>query len=200
MQNTYNRAAEWGDYQYTRRHRFVFNAIYDLPFGKGKKYAQTGLANWVAGGWSLSSFALMQTGPYFTPSYSGTDPANIGASGGRPDRIASGALSNPTNSKWFDPAAFVIPPTGIGRFGNSGVNILRAPGSKSVNLGLFKKFQISERLRLQMEGTFTNVLNHPNFGAPDGNLSSGSVSRIGGTQSMEGTGARTTRLGLRLDF
>ncbi|MCC7343089.1 MAG: hypothetical protein IT170_18545, partial [Bryobacterales bacterium] len=200
MQNIYDRNAEWGDYQFTRRHRFVVNAFYELPFGQGRKFAQTGLANWVAGGWSLSAFALFQTGPYFTPSFSGADPANTGGSGGRPDRIGSGELSNPTIDRWFDPTAFVALPTGVGRFGNAGVNILRAPGSKAMNLGLYKKFDLSERLKLQMEGTFTNVLNHPNFAAPAANISVSSAGRIGGTQSLENAGPRTIRLGLRLTF
>ncbi|MCC7339465.1 MAG: TonB-dependent receptor [Bryobacterales bacterium] len=200
LQNQYDRDSEWADYQYTRRHRFVLNAIYDLPFGKGRKFVQSGLAEWIAGGWSLSTFALLQTGPYFTPTFAGRDPANIGASSGRPDRIAEGSVSDPTNGRWFDPSAFVIPATGIGRFGNSGVNILRGPGTQSMNLGLYKQFHLSERFRLRMEGTFTNLLNRANFAAPDAVLSSGSVGRINATQGLEGAGGRTTRVGLRLDF
>jgi hypothetical protein len=200
LQNAYDRRAEWGNYAAVRHHRFVFSSTYELPFGTGHKLGASGLWNHVAGGWSLSTFVLLQTGPYFTPSFSGVDPANVGASGGRPDRVADGNLSNPTIYKWFDPAAFVAPPANAGRFGNSGVNILQGPGTANVDLGLYKKFAIRDRLRMRIEATFTNALNHPNFGTPYSNISVSSAGMIQSIQGLEGAGARTTRLGARLDF
>lgn len=199
--NAYDRRNEWGNSQFTRRHRLTFNSIIELPFGRGKALANKGgMIGSVLGGWSLSTFGVLQTGPYFTPTVSGGDPAAIGASGGRPDRIGSGELSNPTLSSWFDKSAFVVPANNIGRVGNSGVNILRAPGTKSVNFGLFKKFAIKEWMKLQMEATFTNALNHPNYAAPNTTVNSGSGGLITSMQSLEGAGPRSTRLGLRLDF
>lgn len=200
IENSYDRRREWGNHGYTRRHRFVFSAIYDLPFGAGHRLGAGKLANYVAGGWTLSVFGLMQTGPYFTPSFSGSDPANIGTSGGRPDRVGSGKLENPTIQRWFDPAAFVAPPANAGRFGNSGVNILRGPGTQVLNAGLFKKINLGEKAKLQMEATFTNVLNHTNFSTPYANISISSAGVIGATQGLENAGPRTTRLGMRIDF
>jgi hypothetical protein len=199
-QNSYDRLAEWGDYAYTRRHRFMFNAIWELPFGAGRRYASNGWLKHVAGGWSLSAFGIVQTGQYFTPTYSGADPANIGSSSGRPDRIASGKVDNPTLWQWFDTSAFLVPPANSGRFGNSGVNILRGPGTEFVNLGLFKRISLTERVSMRAEATFTNVFNHPNFAVPDSNISSSSAAVILSTHNLEGAGPRTTRLGLRLEF
>lgn len=199
-QNIYDRRADWGDYAFTRRHRFVASAAWDLPFGPGRGRATSGLAKHLAGGWTISLFGLLQTGPYFNPTFSGRDPANVGASGGRPDRIANGNLDNPTISRWFDTSAFVVPPVNAGRFGNSGVNVLRGPGTRVLHMGFFKKVHVSERATLQLEGTFTNILNHTNFANPDANISAASAGVIQATQTMEGAGPRTTRLGIRLDF
>ena len=69
-----------------------------------------------------------------------------------------------------------------------------------MNMGFFKKFHITETMGLQMEATFTNVFNHPNFGAPDSLITSGSAGAVLAAQRLEGAGARTTRVGLRLDF
>jgi hypothetical protein len=198
-ENAYDRRRERGENSYTRRHRFVFTSIYELPFGAS---AQPG-GRWLqllAGGWAISAFGIFQTGPYFTPSFSGSDPSNTGTSGGRPDRIGNGNLDQPTIAKWFDPAAFVVPPAGVGRFGNSGVNVLRGPGTTLLNFGLFKRFDLREKLRFQIEGTLTNALNHANFGTPGANINSSSVGIIRSTQSLEGAGARTVRLGMRMDF
>jgi hypothetical protein len=199
-ENSYNRRAEWGNNAYTRRHRFIFNASYDLPFGKGHHLGANGLLSRLVGGWSLTAFSIFQTGQYFTPSFSSGDPSNTGASGGRPDRIGNGNLDNPTLTKWFDPSAFVAPPANAGRFGNSGVNILRGPGTEVLNMGLFKKIPLTERLQSRLEGTFTNVLNHPNFGVPNSLITSSAAGLIQGSQTVENAGPRTARLGLRFDW
>ncbi|HWQ54100.1 MAG TPA: carboxypeptidase-like regulatory domain-containing protein [Bryobacteraceae bacterium] len=198
MQNAYDRKAEWGNYAAMRRHRFIFSSMYELPFAKlgpDRRWFKG-----LAGGWSLSSFVLLQTGPYFSPTFSGLDPANVGTSSGRADRISDGNLSGGTIYKWFDTTAFAVPTANSGRFGNSGVNILRAPGTANVDLGLYKSVQVSERMRVRLEGTLTNALNHPNFAAPASNISLSSAGVITATQGMEGAGARTARFGARLDF
>jgi len=196
-ENSYDRRRERGDNSYTRRHRFVFSSIYELPFdGAG----QVRWLRQLMRGWSMSAMGVFQTGQYFTPSFSGFDPSNTGTSGGRPDRIANGNLEKPTIDRWFDTSAFVVPPAGSGRFGNSGVNILRGPGTTLLNLGIFKRFFVSESIRFQIEGTFTNALNHPNFSTPGSNITTASAGVVRSTQSLEGAGSRTTRLGMRLDF
>lgn len=199
-QNAYDGRSEWGNNSYTRRHRSILTASYDLPFGAGHHLGTHGLLSRVVGDWSLTAFGLMQTGQYFTPSFSGGDPANTGASGGRPDRVANGNLDNPTITGWFDRSAFVVPPANAGRFGNSGVNILRGPGTAVLDMGMFKKVPIKERLQFQLEMTFTNVLNHPNFGLPNALITSSSVGLVQSSQTIEGAGPRTARLGLRMDW
>jgi len=64
----------------------------------------------------------------------------------------------------FNLAAFNPVPSGP--VGNCGVGILLGPGTTTIATGLAKHFQITERLRLRFESTFTNLLNHPNFAPP----------------------------------
>jgi hypothetical protein len=66
--------------------------------------------------------------------------------------------------------------------------------------GLHKEFRFHERLRATLEGTFTNVLNHPNYGTPNLNIRSGSVGRITGLYTRYSAGPRSGRLGLRIEF
>jgi hypothetical protein len=197
-ENSYDRRAEWGNNAYTRRHRVNFSLQYELPFGAG--HAHGARFNRLVGGWSISAFGMFQTGPYFTPSFDGSDPSNTGAGGGRSDCIGNPSLANATIQNWFNASAFAVPPESAGRFGNCGVNILRGPGTEVVDLGFFKQIAIKENLKFRLEGTFTNALNHPNFGVPNSLITSSSVGIIQATQSYEGAGARTARVGLRLDW
>ena len=84
----------------------------------------------------------------------------------RPDRIAQGALANPTPERWFDLAAFPVVPVGAYRFGNSGRNILDGPGFIGVNLSLSKKFRVREKDSVQFRWEVFNVINHPNLDLP----------------------------------
>src|SRR5947208_12258337 len=94
----------------------------------------------VLGGWRMMWISIFQSGQYFSPSFSGSDPSNTNTSGGLPDRIANGNVDPGQRSvnRWFDPAAFATPPAG--RFGNSGVNILEGPGISLQHVSVVKQF------------------------------------------------------------
>src|SRR5207247_2182216 len=89
----------------------------------------------------------------------------------RPDRIGDGNLPNPTRDRFFDIGAFVPAPKGAARFGTSGPGVLVGPGTMAVAAGLAKTFAVAEKVRLRLEGTFTNLPNHPNFLPPVTNIS-----------------------------
>ena len=86
----------------------------------------------ILGGWRLIWVSYMQTGQFFSPSFSDTDPSNTNSFGGLPDRVCNGNLPSGqrTVEHWFDTSCFVEPPPG--RFGNSGVNVLEGPGLPSI--------------------------------------------------------------------
>ncbi len=195
LQDIRNRRADWAEYGTNRRHRFTGNIQYEIPSPRGAP----AWLRWTARDWTIASALVFQTGPWFTPTIAGIDPANVGITGSRPDRLRNGALENPTINMWFDLTAFAPPPSG--RFGNSGIHILEGPGTKLWNAGLFRSFPLRERLRLRLEATFTNVTNTPNFGQPATNLANpNTAGRITSTQFIDTAGARTTRLAARVDF
>jgi hypothetical protein len=122
--------------------------------------------------------------------------------------------ANQTVHNWFNASAFAIPgcpqstpvcqnPANVGRFGNSGLNILEGPGIADLDFSLMKYFVLREKTRLQLRAIAVNALNHPNFGLPRSNISSpGNVGSIT-SQALVLKGLSATReldLGLRLEF
>jgi len=91
-------------------------------------------------------------------------------------------------------------PLPIGRFGNSGVGTIEGPGLFNLSAGLSKSVEITNHLRMKLEGTFTNVLNHTNLGDPNMNLSSSNFGRITSAISSDFGGARTGQISARLEF
>lgn len=201
----------------TPRQRFLLTAIYQLPFGAGRSWLQSGWLNAVFGGWNLSTITTIQTGQWLTPTINPTgansyDPSQIndqsntnvpnrtGASL-RPDCVGNPIPANQGPAQFFDIGAFASTPPGAGRFGSCGVGILEGPGMIDVDLGLAKTFQIREHMRLRFEASFTNALNHVNFARPATNVSNPST--FGVLQSVLPQGSGGNRVGqaaLRLDF
>ncbi len=226
--NSLDRRADRGDVYATRRHRFLNSLVYDLPFGKGRRFltASHPVADAVFGGWSMSSLIILQSGPFMTPVVSVGDPSATNATRRgtqRPDRVgaANGSVSNPDRTRWLDRAAFVCPgrvpgaanqfdcnvgvrpgvdPAPLGRFGNSGVGIVVGPGSFSWNAALRKSFSLAERLALRLEGSFTNLPNWTNLGDPILNLVDNNFGRITGIRGADFGGNRTGQVSLRLEF
>jgi hypothetical protein len=227
--NSLDRRADRGDVYATRRHRFVNTLVYDLPFGRGRQMMGSAnrIVDGILGGWSLSSILIIQSGPFLTPTMSVGDPSGTNAprrGTQRPDRVgaASGELENPTRASWIDRSAFVapgrvpgsadqfnfnvgvrpgqdLPP--IGRFGNSGVGIIQGPGTFTWNAGLRKRFMITERANLQLEGSWTNLPNWTNLGDPNMNVADATnFGRITGPRSSDFGGNRTGQVSLRVQF
>ena len=202
LENTYNRARERGNAQYNGRHRVLSNLAWELPFGRGKRFFdRPGWTNHLAGGWQLSVSYVAQTGEYFTPTFSGIDSSNTQTFGGLPDRIGNGNLPSGKRSidKWFDTAAFVVPPNG--RFGNSARGIIEGPGRQVWNLGAFKTFKVTEKGTWRLQATFTNALNHPNFDLPNLNISTPAVvGTVRAVQARDRAAPRDGFVGIRYDF
>ncbi len=91
-------------------------------------------------------------------------------------------------------------PLPIGRFGNTQVGSVEGPGLFNLSAGIGKTFSITEHLKLEAEGTFTNVLNHTNLGDPTMNLSSPSFGLVAGTIGSDFGGARTGQIAVRAEF
>jgi hypothetical protein len=207
----FNTRSARGNDAATRRHRFLFTSLYDLPFGSGKALLNqhNPILNAIVNGWQLSTITMLQSGPYQTPTISAQySQANLNESARgvtvRPDRIGNCNVHSPGH--WFNNAAFEPTPAGAGRLGNSGVGVCEGPGTIAVSGGLARGFPIYEHLHGRFEATFTNILNHTNLAPPNTLFIPGASSAdtsFGVTntvQSSENAGNRTGQLSFRLDF
>ncbi len=189
-QNQYERYLERADDPNHRRQQLRFSYIYELPVGKGKRFAGglSGIANYVIGGWQLSGITTMVTGPRLSAYFSGVDPANTNQYWGRPDRVGDGNFDSSdmrdrikNGQPIFDINAFVAPEQGRGSFGNAARSILTGPGTMNWNVVLAKNFPIlQERARLQFRWELFNAFNRPNFWSPDTDTSGGSFGMVYG--------------------
>jgi hypothetical protein len=197
----------WNRDTFNSRHRAVVTTIWDLPFGKGRRWANNmnRVAEFVLGRWQTQTVHYFQSGQYFSPSFTGTDPSNTNTFGGLPDRVANGNLSPGQRqvSRWFDAAAFAAPPAG--RYGNAGVNILEGPGLNLHHLAIVKEFAITERWKVVPQANLANIFNTPHYAFPLANISQpGQVARIvghqGGGAPREKSAFREVTLRLRIEF
>lgn len=202
LQDAYNLTAEKGRSTSDLSHRFVLAGIYDLPFGRGHRWASTGLLNMIAGGWQVNAIFTAQAGMPLTVTNSPNLTQSLGG-GSRPNRICDGQLSSGQRSiqQWFDTSCFVAPAQF--QFGNSGVGILRGPGIANLDLSLFKNISITERFNLQFRSEFFNLPNHTNFGNPGTTRGVGTLgvisSTAGGVLDPMG-GPRIIQFGLKLIY
>ena len=110
----------------------------------------------------------------------GTDNSLSGVGDDRANLVGNPSIARPSRNaminEYFNTAAFVANP--LGTFGNSGRNILEAPGSITLNVSLSKSFKVRERQSLQVRADSFNLPNIPNFSAPNGKLSATAFGRI----------------------
>jgi len=161
------------------RHRFVATAIYELPFGRGKRMGGdwNGFAQAVAGGWQVNPILTFQTGLPFDLIDQGQQPNT------RPDLV--GTLSQSDHiTKWFDTTAFAeVPSTGgvYDRAGTAPRNPFHGPGRQFLDLSLFKNFPIGERFNTQFRVQFYNITNTPQFDQPNSSFTSGDFGKVTST-------------------
>jgi hypothetical protein len=201
IQNPKNLRLYRGNSDFDIRHTVVLSWSYDLPFGRGKKFASGahGVAQTVIGGWRVNSIETFSTGAPFTPVMV-SSLLNSGNTVQWPNRIGSGKLDNPTIGAWFNTADFVSPGNYV--FGNSGRNILFGPGTKQFDFSAFKDFAFNESgsRRLQFRAEAFNVLNTPQFNNPNaqiGNPAAGTITGAGAPLLYQRT-SRQVQLALKL--
>ena len=201
--------ADYGNVAFTRRHRFVSTFLYELPFGRGRRFASgMGRAlDLLAGGWHVTGVTLLQSGPFLTPFFSNGDPSGTGTTvrgftaAQRPDQVGDGTLENPTADAYFDRNAFVRPADNIGRFGNAGVGTLVGPGTSVFSMTIGKSITVAGTSKLLFETAFSNLFNIENLDVPSTlNITPSAFGRITQTQTVDQAGPRTVQFSLRYSF
>jgi carboxypeptidase family protein len=159
---------DWGLSQINVNDQFTASVLYDLPFGKGKRYGGDwgAVPNGIAGGWHVNVIERATSGfPLFITDSSNNSGVNFqwnGASLNRPDQICNPKLSHPTKAEWFNTSCFVHAQPG--RLGNASRTPLYGPRFVNTDFSLFKSFPVHEGYALEFRGEFFNLFNHPQFG------------------------------------
>jgi hypothetical protein len=165
-------ASDKGLATFNVEHVGVVNILYALPFGRGQRFANDvgGLSGSLIGGWSLSSIITAQTGFPFTPQLS-YNPSNNGDTRNPVRPFLNPHFSGPVilgkPEQWFNPKAFLAPPTTGGFYGNVGRNTYIGPGLATWDFSVLKDTRIRERLNLQFRAEIFNLLNRANFNTPN---------------------------------
>jgi hypothetical protein len=169
------------------------SASYELPFAKANRYI---------GGWQVNGIATILSGFPITPQV-GSNRSGDGDTR-NPDRPSfnpafTGSIVQQNPAQWFNPNAYVLP--AVGTWGNVGRGTLTGPGLGEVDLSLFKKIAISEKLNLQFRAECFNLQNRANFGTPNAIVfANGVVSPSAGLITSTVTTSRQIQFGLKLMF
>jgi len=194
--------ADYGRASFDVRHSGVIQASYDLPFGRPGSSLGEAWKGWLTANWQISGIVTLESGLPFTPQLS-YNPSNDGDT-----RIPVRPSWNPNfNGKlipggpneYFNPLAFFQPLAGT--YGNVGRNILEGPALKQFDLGLAKRWSLSERVNLQFRSDFFNLFNHTNLNTPNPVVyaaATGGPSPTAGVITSTATTSRQVQLGLKL--
>jgi len=176
-------------------HLVHYNAIWDLPAGKGRRFWASGPLSQILGGWQLSALGTINSGPPYGVTTQQNTCECFSTGPQRADILRDPTLDGGARSaaRWFDIAAFGQP--GRFRFGTAARSVGRAPGVFSMDLGIMKNFAIGDKRRLQFRGELFNALNHARFGIPGNALGSPNFGAINASGDP-----RIVQFGLKLYF
>jgi Carboxypeptidase regulatory-like domain/TonB-dependent Receptor Plug Domain len=191
---------------FDRRHAFQGYAVYDLPFGRGKRFLgdASGLAEQVFGGWELASSFILQSGRPFTVysrifsvSNAVLSPANC--DGCTPDM--AGVVQDQGTTFIFSPderARFSDPAPG--ELGNTGRNFFTGPKFFNLDATLRKRFRFGENTNLELRADVNNLTNTPSFEFPISSTSSIAAPNFGRIRDSVNSNSRRIQLGVKFNF
>jgi hypothetical protein len=205
-----NPERNWQRLNFDRTQNFVFGYVYELPFGKGKRYlSNSGVLSHLAGDWQINGYFGIISGPVLH--FGGNTgvllaPGNENTLNYFGDGIqilkGNGRVQQGPQARWFNNAicsatvttnCFAQP--GSLQFGNLGPNVLSGPGSWDMSLSVFRDFKVKERFTAQIRGESFSTANTPQWGNPDTNIGNTTFGYITGAG-----GNRTVQLGLKLIY
>jgi hypothetical protein len=194
-----SRQRQYGPSDFDQPNLLTISHLYDLPFGKGKRYLSNGgIAGALFGGWQLNGIFRFASGTPFTATADATacncpGNGNFADAVGTPLQYLNGIGPG---QPWFATSAFAVP--GPNRFGTAGRNVIRGPRLTNYDFSVFRTFNVTERFHLEYRAEFYNLTNTPHFANPNGSVSSASFGLI--TSTLSGYGARQVQMALRLQF
>lgn len=196
-----NQRRNYSRNDFDRTQTFVQSVVYDFPFGQGKRWASSGPAAAIIGGWRISSFLTIMSGLPLDFSANGTALAAPGNTQ-TPDLIAPLKILHGVgpNAAWFDTTSFAAPAAAT--FGNLGRNFGSGPNFFDLDSTLSKSVRFTERYNMELRLEAFGVTNTPQFFfTSNGGTAAGTTlgsSSFGHITSA--TGGRTLQLGLKFNF
>ncbi|HKW65497.1 MAG TPA: carboxypeptidase regulatory-like domain-containing protein [Candidatus Acidoferrum sp.] len=211
VSNPFDLGADKGLATFHVKQAAVVNALYALPFGRGERFASD-LGRWgngAVGGWSVGSILTAQSGFPFTPQLS-YNPSNNGDTRNPVRPFLNQSFSGPVvlgkPSQWFNPAAFIAPPSASGFYGNVGRDTYIGPGLATWDFSVLKDIAFRENFDLQFRAEIFNLLNRANFNTPNlivftpPTATSNNPSGTAGAITSTSTTSRQVQFGLKLHW
>ena len=194
FQSSYDPSANYGASNFDIRSQFKGSAIYELPFGKGRRFLNhSNVLDAAIGGWQTTGIVVLHGGSPFTPVMA-NNLSYSQAGNQYPNLVGNPNSGAHTNSEWFNVNAYAAPANGT--FGSVHRNSLYGPGYSDIDLSLGKVFHMTDRFNFELRGDARNALNHASFANPDPNIGPGHTAQITGVTN----GGRTMQLYGRLSF
>ena len=194
-QDANDKEADYAPSEFDAHHRVNLSEIYELPWGKDKRWLKEGPVSALLGDWVVASITTFQSGFPFNI-YDGRDPclrAGNWTPSCRPNQIGDPNAGAETAAQWFNTAAFL--PAPAGQSGSAPRNSVRGPGMINTDLSFIKRVLFSGKsLELRLE--VFNFFNRVNLGTPVTDWSSSSFGRIQATA----TNARELQFGFKFRF
>lgn len=184
-----------GRSNFDRTHTFVQSYVYELPFGRGKRWLNHGPLAWIAGDWQVNGIFTAQSGTPLNITFSSAT-LNTPGNGNRPNLAGRPRIIGDIGPGqfFFDPSAFQAPAPNS--FGNVGRNILGGPSFWNLDFSAFRKFPISERIKGEFRFESFNLTNTPHFNNPGGTLGSATFGQVTSAQADQ----RNIQFGLKITF
>src|SRR4029077_9452282 len=163
-----------------QRQRFVADYLYELPFGKDKKWlTASSAAQKILTGFTFSGNVMLASGLPFSPRFFGraTDLSRGTTGAARPDLVPGQPieLGDPSIQQWFNTAAFTAP---AGAFGTAGRNTIIGPGTVSMDMAVSKNIQIKEMQGMELRLSAANVFNTVHFTSIDSTFGSPTFGQV----------------------
>ena len=186
---------EWGLSIFDTRHRVVSSILYELPFGEGKKFAQSGVGAALLGGWQVTNIMSLSSGFARNPN-TGQDRANLGHGDQRPNTVSGQDPNDGPNTiqQWFNTAAFVLQPAG--EYGNAIRNSLVGPGIFNFDMSIMRNFTFGGSKTLQVRLEAFNTFNQPVWNDPNTSVTSAQYGQITSTRKP----MRELQFGVKFGF
>src|SRR5690606_3178773 len=160
---------------FDRRHMLWINAVYELPFGRDKRFLNNlhPVADAVIGGWQLSGINSFVSGAPLSINVPGATLGN--GWGTRANVSGDPNASDRSAEEWFNTSAFSAPAQF--EYGNSPIGVVEGPAAHILDLGLMKSFSIGGDNYVQLRAEAYNALNKVNLGNPGTTLGTANFGR-----------------------